>query len=335
MLKSTHKAEVFQIEKIDVHPNADKLGIVHPFNGPYSVCVNLDDWEVGDLAVYVVSDSLVPLSHQLFEWLKDPAKPDQTHMRIKVKKLRGVYSQGLLIPAPFDAIVGDDVAERLGIKRYEPPEKIGIGEEESPMDGDRPHYDIDAYARYSHTFEDGELVVITEKLHGSSSRFAFQDDRFWAGSRNTWKRRAEPDQFGAIHECLWWKIFDQTPGIKAFLEANPTLTIYGETYGSVQDLKYDMGPGKAKFAAFDVLKPEGWMNWDEAYELLKKFDVPTVPILYGGPLNKATVMEWAEGKSTIASHVREGCVVKPVKERWDQEVGRVILKIVGNAYLEL
>ncbi len=32
-------------------------------------------------------------------------------------------------------------------------------------------------------------------------------------------------------------------------------------------------------------------------------------------------------------HVREGVVVKPLVERWDQEVGRVFLKQPGEGYL--
>lgn len=31
---------------------------------------------------------------------------------------------------------------------------------------------------------------------------------------------------------------------------------------------------------------------------------------------------------------REGVVVRPVKERHDPRIGRVVLKIVGNGYLE-
>lgn len=32
-------------------------------------------------------------------------------------------------------------------------------------------------------------------------------------------------------------------------------------------------------------------------------------------------------------HVREGIVVKPIKERWDQDIGRVFLKLAGEGYL--
>jgi hypothetical protein len=48
------------------------------------------------------------------------------------------------------------------------------------------------------------------------------------------------------------------------------------------------------------------------------------------------VFALAEGPSLIpgANHLREGIVVKPMRERTDLEVGRVCLKVVSNAFLE-
>ena len=44
----------------------------------------------------------------------------------------------------------------------------------------------------------------------------------------------------------------------------------------------------------------------------------------------------AEGPSLVpgANHVREGCVVQPIRERVDVRLGHTVLKIVGNGYLE-
>ena len=35
-----------------------------------------------------------------------------------------------------------------------------------------------------------------------------------------------------------------------------------------------------------------------------------------------------------ANNVLEGCVVRPIRERLDVRLGRCVLKIVGNGYLE-
>ena len=60
--------------------------------------------------------------------------------------------------------------------------------------------------------------------------------------------------------------------------------------------------------------------------------MPMVPMLYKGPWN-LELIALAEGKTTLASHVREGFVVKPTKERWDQHIGRVIFKMIGEGYM--
>lgn len=93
---STHKIEIVKIESIDAHPDADKLGIVKIWG--YQVCVGLDSWKEGDLAAYVMPDFMVPIDRSEFAFL-DTGK-GRSHERVRVKKLRGVLSQGLLAPAP-------------------------------------------------------------------------------------------------------------------------------------------------------------------------------------------------------------------------------------------
>jgi len=59
-----------------------------------------------------------------------------------------------------------------------------------------------------------------------------------------------------------------------------------------------------------------------------------VPLLYRGPFDEEKAIELALGDSLLADHMREGVVVKPVVERQDPELGRVLLKIVSPRYLE-
>jgi tRNA-binding EMAP/Myf-like protein len=49
------------------------------------------------------------------------------HERIKVKKLRGIVSQGLLVKAPSHAKEGDDVMADLGVRHYVPPADLVAG----------------------------------------------------------------------------------------------------------------------------------------------------------------------------------------------------------------
>ena len=61
----------------------------------------------------------------------------------------------------------------------------------------------------------------------------------------------------------------------------------------------------------------------------------TAPVLYRGPWQGLDAhRHLAEGRTTIGDgHVREGFVVKPVVERFDDRIGRVILKLHGEGYL--
>lgn len=148
----------------------------------------------------------------------------------------------------------------------------------------------------------------------------------WAGSRAEWKR------YDARN--LWWRVLSYTPEIESLCRDNPRVVLYGEVYGNVQSLKYDLGAG-IKFAAFDVYDPVmGFLDAKWARHLCEVYGVPQVPLLDVCGYDFDAIATLAEGQSTIASHVREGCVVKPLEERWNDKIGRVILKCVGAGYLE-
>lgn len=322
MAISTHKSDVIRINKIEKHPNADSLGIVKIFDG-FVCCVRLGDFQEGDLAVYIQPDSICP-DTDLFAFLGE-------HKRIKVKKLRGIFSMGLLIKAPEGLNEGDDASEILGITHYNPPEpnlSTGAVSAPSPL-GFYPHYDVESFRKYGRIFEEGEKVFCTEKIHGCNGKFVYKDNEFHCGSRTRWTA----DEKGNV----WWKALRKHDEIQKFLQDNPGVTVYGEVYGNVQELKYGHAPGDISFILFDILKEGMWINAPDFFEVCQKNNLPHVPIVYEGPFNFEKCLELAEGNSLIpnANHIREGVVIKPETERWNSLVeGRVSLKVVGNGYLE-
>lgn len=321
MTKSTHRVEVVPV-CLEPHPNAQALSIVHIWG--YSVCVRTADWQDGALGAYIVPDSVVDTTRPEFAFLGD-------HPRIRVKRLRGTLSQGLLIPAPPGAQAGDDVAELLGVQRYEPPENACTGGDNEPSPvAWAPSYDVESWHRYKHLLRDGEPVVATEKVHGTSARYLYADGRMYCGSRTAWKKESD--------KSAWWKALRRHPEIATFCTANPECVLYGEVYGQVQDLRYGAGPGEVFFRGFDVWQRDRWLDWEEA-QARAAVSLPWVPALYTGPYNGDQLVGLAEGGSVVAAalgeqNLREGIVVKPMRERTDLEIGRVQLKIVSNAYLE-
>lgn len=313
-MNSTHRIEVVPI-KLEPHPNADSLSIIRVWG--YTLVVKTKDWENTQIAAYCPPDSVLP------------DKPEYAFLgsnkRVKSRKFRGIHSQGLLVAAPEGSKIGDDVAEILGITHYEPPLPMSTGGEveRPPKDFLGSKYDIDAFRRYHHVFIPGETVFISEKIHGANSRYTFRD-KMYCGSRTEWKRENPLN--------LWWQALQNTPSLKEFCVAFPGLTVYGEVYGQVQDLKYC---GGINFAAFDLARQDGsWYNAEEGRELLEKHNVPCVPFLGKVPYNFEEVVRLAEGKTLVkgANHIREGCVVKPLIERFHNEVGRVILKVINSEY---
>jgi len=63
-----------------------------------------------------------------------------------------------------------------------------------------------------------------------------------------------------------------------------------------------------------------------------------VPILYTGKYNKDIINYYTDGWSWLATkngdrnQIREGIVIKPVKERFDPVLGRVVVKSINSDY---
>ena len=329
---STHRIPVVKVH-LERHPNADTLSIVHV--GGWQVVVKTTDWKEGVLAAYVPPDYVVPEKPE-FEWLRPHCRvvdakvqDEQSWMRgfrIKTKRFRGEWSQGLLLPVS-EGQENDDVMTPMGIGHYDPPlDASQAGDAEGAPDIPIPVYDVESWQNFPTLLQPEEEVLMTEKIHGANGRWVWWNDRLWCGSHKQWKQDRP--------SSIWWRAARETPGLIDWLKAHPGIILYGEVYGSVQDLKYGMHPGEIKVALFDVLNAGQWLPNDEARTLTA--GLPWVPILYRGPFDSAKAKALADGPSTVpgANHFREGIVIKPVAERTCPEIGRVQLKMVSSAYLE-
>jgi RNA ligase (TIGR02306 family) len=354
---STHAVTVYRIGEIEKHPNADRLGLVR-IEG-FTAIVRLGDFSPGDLAAYIEPDYVVP-DAEPFLFLK-------AKTRIRSQKLRGVWSQGLLIRAPEGAKEGDDVMARLGIVRYEPKTMFAQGNNNTRSGQKRetsialvPHkslqgigiYDLENWRKHRKALEEGEPVVITEKIHGCNARFAFREGKMYAGSRTLWRKSGEQSFFAKCWEHVkrwvkkshrpnidldkgnvWWRVLRANPWIETFCRENPDVILYGEIFGDVQDLKYGAKPDELFFLAFDVLGPAGYWSHERFAAALPA--ERRVPVLHVGAYcpEQTEAMSRME-VSTLAGHLSEGIVIKPLEERWHPQVGRVALKLVSDAYLE-
>lgn len=324
---STHSVNVIQIAEVQPHANAERLEII-PIGG-WQAVVKKGQFKPGDRAVYVQPDYTVPTARPEFAFL---AKDGKDRHRLKAVRLRGVLSYGLLIPVPADVAdraVGDDVMANLGIERYEPP-VVMAGADELPADQCPDIYsskfDVESLANFPGVIEDGEQVLVTEKIHGANARYLFDGSTLFIGSRTRWLK---PD---VAHH--WKRATDADPRIEAWCRAHPGVVLYGEVYGAVQSLKYGQKPGGVAFAAF-AASDKG--EWIDTPSLIDDDSLPTVPLLYRGSF-APHILALAEQDSSVPGaepgHMREGIVIVPERERRDDRVGRVALKHISARYWE-
>lgn len=110
-----------------------KVTATHPIEGRdrivladvlgWHVIVRKEDIHAGDLVVYCETDSILPTTIPGFE----DKSAGKRHIRMM--KMAGVYSQGICFPLSIlpkgEYHEGDDVTEKLGVKKYEPDERNG------------------------------------------------------------------------------------------------------------------------------------------------------------------------------------------------------------------
>ncbi len=389
--KTEFQVKFVRIGEMTRHPNADKLSLVS-VDG-YPVVVRTEDYKTGDLAVYVPVDAIVPTTRPEFAFLKHEGK--DTH-RIRAAKLRGIFSMGLLVKPQGETFTEEEIAnnvitstdppyslplhEYLGIEKYIPPEERALlsqgltgGNRPKKKGPKLPVYGLDPLRKYGDVLQEGEEVVITEKIHGCNARYYHDGSRLWVGSHKTMRgstRHRIVEFFsqmkiklfnflGIEHRAhlvgnvgdVWWEIAEQYK-LKEKLSKKPGFVLYGEIYGEgVQaGFTYDSPKGR-KFRAFDVydLKNQRFLDYADFRVFVEEIGLqPTdiVPIVtFNNETCGPTIAAWTEGtkaaaltyantgKSTLASHMCEGVVVKPAIERMDPRCGRVALKFAGSDYL--
>ena len=189
-----------------------------------------------------------------------------------------------------------------------------------------PVYDIEGFRKHSHVIQPNEEVIITEKIHGMNSSYVHTGRKFHSKSRTRFRPKAESDR--------WWRIADRF-GLAEKLKRKPNMVLFGEVFGKgVQDLEY--GRDDIDFRAFDVmnLHTREFLNHCDFVDFCIELGIPYAPVLYRGPWGE-TCVNMAEGQTTLTmnDHIREGIVIRPIRERHEHGLGRCLLKLAGEAYL--
>jgi RNA ligase (TIGR02306 family) len=353
------------VDDVLPHPNADRMEIA-VVKG-WRTCVGKGQFKKGQTCVYIPPDSTLPadladkmgVSKYLQPLPKDADGSRPPGGRIRVARLRGEQSYGLLMPVEDPSWeVGKDLAEHYGIGKWEPPQPIMDGDAERPHPAFFRYTEIENYRNFPDVIKDGEEVVFTEKLHGKNARIGLirvADEQgipqftFMVGShdvrrkefvtltkavRNPDTREPERNEDGTEKVVVqtrrsqfWNCLTDPVRGLLTDVSAGKfNVILFGEMFGrGQQDMWYNTEFG---FRAFDLAVEGRYLDYDEKQAIFARHNVEAVPFLYRGPFSRAKVEEYVDGPTTMcdpdkagAFKGREGIVITPVKERCDFDLG--------------
>lgn len=319
------------IEKILPHQNADALELAHVLG--WQLVVKKGEYQVGDKVVYIPPDAVLSL-----EWSeKFGVTKYLSKGRIKCAKLRGEPSFGLVVqPADENWEIGQNVADYYSVTRWEPPVRITAGDAEKDHPLFWSYTDIENMRNFPTILSEGEMVVLTEKIHGTQCRVSIIEGELMAGSKALRRKRPDNDTF---QQSTYWFPFALDPVHQMLEELGRThrqVILFGEVYGSkIQSFHYG-NKGTLGFRAFDILIDGRYLDWPEFGDLCQNYQIEIVPTVATIPFSLDEVKRYSEGKTLVINdqtHIREGVVAKPLHERNDPKLGRVILKYVSDTYL--
>lgn len=384
---STHRVEVVKIDEILPCPNADRLELAK-IQG-WQVVTGKGNFQQGQLAAYIPVDSILPNSLEM-RLFPPGSKITLKKGRVRSIKIRGQMSQGMIIPlddvnaellatgkweqlpladqTQFPGAVkmeqGQDLAELLGVIKYEPPEpEFAMGPTKGAKKASknqinpnfRKYTDIENIKWYTNVFQDGEQVYISEKLHGTSARYGYvprhyeglfapvraavmgflakmgivKPFQFVYGSRNCQLHTGSNQSW--YKEDVYAKILKQED-IQARLQ--PGECIYGEIVGHNIQKNYAYGckEGEHKFYVYDVMVDGKYLDYPAFARWCSNRGFEPVPKLYVGPWSKEVHAQHRDGDSTIGGQkIREGVVIKSVVDG-ESICGRKVLKSISDAY---
>lgn len=332
---ATFEVKIYPI-KLEEHPNADALDLAAI--GDYRAIVQKGLHKDGNLIAYIPEQAILP------DWLIERMElkgrlAGKAKNRVKAIKLRGVLSQGLVVPIPLmidhvrdgandrsgfyisneteevQVHSGMDVTEFMGITKYEPPIPVHLAGVVQNLHGFTISYDIENLKKFPDVLTEEDEVVITEKLHGTWACWGYHPE---CGLVVTSKGQSKAGLAFKDNEANLDNLYMKT--LKATAIGDPknqtaldrvveTITgtepvyLLGEIFGGkVQDLKY--GLDKAEFRLFDVyIGHPGtgrYANADELSWIAHVAGLTLVPILYRGEYSKDVVLELTDGRETVS-----------------------------------
>ena len=351
-------ASIVTIATAEPIPGSDRLDVVTMKGKGWRVVTGRGEFKPGDTAVYFEIDSALPADDERYAFLRDRCLRSWTDkhgkvlrqaIRIRTVKLRGVISQGLVMPvALFPELAaimnGYDEDEILKVEHFDDIDAEmkaaldasrpqGVGRREGNFPSWIPKTDeerIQNLADWPDTLK-GVLWEVTEKADGSSMTVFWSpsmrpEKPFGVCSRNFELERDETN--------AWWEAAVKY-GIEGKLAAlGREIAVQGELVGPGMNGNRDLLPER-EFRVFRIwdIASGRYLGSTERRKLCERLGLPHVKVIdpamdvFTELPSVDDVLKFAEG-TTDRGHEREGLVFKEA----DCEYPRSF-KAVSNRYL--
>jgi len=307
---------VARINEIKEIPGADN--IEQAIVGGWSCIVQKGLYVAGGLVVVATTDAVIP---QDLSDVLNVTNYLRKGQRVRTVKLRGVYSECLIIPL-MHVLKGDintfkegkDMMEVMGIFKYEPPVKqIQLASGRKIRYQDNPNFHI--YYKFPNLknvpgmFNENDLVEITRKIHGTNARYGIVkknklslldkirkffgnkwiEYEYVYGSHNVEKGS---DSQGFYDTDVWATISEQF-NIKnklwdyaeeiGYELIGEGIILYGEIFGAGIQKGYDYGLNEMSFCGFDFKVNGEYQTTYTSWNIVtKKLKLPYVEVLHVG-----------------------------------------------------
>jgi len=307
---------VARINEIKPIPGADN--IEQAIVGGWNCIIQKGQYAEGGLVIVATTDAVIPqdLSDNL-----NVTNYLRKGNRVRTVKLKGVYSECLIIPFMYASISskkiveeGTDCMDIMGIYKYEPPVvqvQLSSGRKikyhQNPNFG--VYYKFPNIKNVQGMFTEEDEVEITRKIHGTNARYGIvkkkkisiwdKVKRFFGnewveyeyvyGSHNVEKGS---DSQGFYDTDVWRTIADKYNireklwelfiVAKELYNINEGITIYGEIYGPGIQKNFDYGLKEIDYVGFDVTINGEYCDTARSWAIQNILGLNYVPTLYYG-----------------------------------------------------
>lgn len=327
-------ASLQRVSKLESIPGCTMIELATVMG--WKCIVKKGEFRVGDLGVYFEIDSKLPNE----SWCSFMEKHS---WRVKTMKMRGVVSQGLMLPLsliPHDVSQfneDDDLTRIFGVTKWAPEAELSFCSNSSGMfprwlqKTDEMRIQSNKYlleeTRQRH-------IYITEKVDGTSyTAFYVRDEkyggpRFGLCSRNFELQRGEDAR---------WHTADKLDLERKMRELDRNIAIQCELIGpKIQKNKYGVKEHELfMYSVYDI-DEQKYLGYNDLVTIAVQLGIKTVPIvdsfvvtdeLFDFCWSVDDLVNMSKGKSALADVCREGIVVRTMDDP------RVSFKVINPDFL--